>query len=200
MLRAVMAAALVLFALVAADPAFARHHQHQARHAPVCSNSDVMRPCQARISESRGRAARSLALKPRGRHSASSARRPHGRASLGLGRTVSGLVAPLAAKVAEIQAACGSRLISGVRHTLIAGTRTISLHAAGKAADVAGDPGCIYARLVGWPGGYSVDYAGVRHVHISWDPDGRREWGMRFRHGGGHRHARRHHQRLASRR
>jgi hypothetical protein len=115
---------------------------------------------------------------------------------------VAGLVGPLAAKVAQIQAACGSSMVSGVRHTRIAGTRTTSLHSYGKAADLAGNPACIYAQLTGWPGGYSIDYARVRHVHLSWDPDGRREWGVRFRHGGGrHHHAKRHahRQRLARR-
>ncbi len=106
---------------------------------------------------------------------------------------MAGIVAPLAAKVAEIQAACGSRPISGMRHTYIAGTRRISLHASGKAVDMAGNPGCIYAHLSGWQGGYSTDYGRMRHVHISYDPDGGREWGLHFRHGGGHRSAKRHH-------
>lgn len=98
-----------------------------------------------------------------------------------------GLVAPLAAKVAEITSTCGSHVISAVRHTFIAGTRHISLHASGKAADVTGNPSCIYAELRGWPGGYSVDYGRMRHVHISYDNLTFREWGARFRHGGGHR-------------
>ena len=102
--------------------------------------------------------------------------------------SASGLVAPLAAKVAEIEAACGSRVISGVRHTYIAGTRRISLHASGQAADVAGNPGCIYGHLSGWAGGYSTDYASVAHVHISW---GGPEHGIRFVHGGGRHHHRR---------
>ena len=99
-----------------------------------------------------------------------------------------GLVGPLADKVAEIVKTCGSRLISAVRHTFIAGTRRISLHASGKAADVAGNPSCIYAALKDWKGGYSVDYGRVAHVHLSYDPDGRREWGARFVHGGHRRH------------
>lgn len=103
-------------------------------------------------------------------------------------RSSSGLVAPLAAKVAEIQSACGSKLISGVRHTYIRGTRRISLHASGKAADMQGNPSCIYQHLSGWPGGYSTDYGRVRHVHISYDEAGGREWGYRFAHGGGHKH------------
>lgn len=100
-----------------------------------------------------------------------------------------GLVAPLASKVAAIVADCGSKLISGVRHTFVAGTHRISLHAFGEAADVSGNPSCIYSMLQGWPGGYSTDYGRMHHVHISYEPGGR-EWGTRFVHGGGghHRH------------
>lgn len=109
---------------------------------------------------------------------------------------VDGLVGPLAAKVAEICEKCGSRVVSGVRHTRIAGTRTMSLHASGRAADVHGNPSCIYAHLKGWPGGYSTDYhtaPGGKHVHISY---GGFEHGVRFVHrhyGKRHRYAKRHH-------
>lgn len=92
-----------------------------------------------------------------------------------------GLVAPLADKVAQIVSACGAQVISGVRHTRVAGTHALSLHASGQAADLRGNPGCIYAQLRGWPGGYSTDYARVNHVHISY---GGREQGLRFAHGG----------------
>lgn len=98
-------------------------------------------------------------------------------------------VAPvLADKVREIISTCGSTIWSTVRHTFIAGTRTISQHANGTAVDVHGNPSCIYAMLKGWPGGYTTDYARMNHVHISY---GGREHGLRFAHGGGHRHARR---------
>lgn len=103
----------------------------------------------------------------------------------------SGLVAPLAAKLASIQASCpGTVAVSGVRHTRIAGTNRISLHASGKAVDVAGPYGCIYAQLRGWPGGYTTDAGRMRHIHISYDADGGREMGQAFRHGGGRRYAR----------
>jgi len=101
-------------------------------------------------------------------------------------RAVSGIVAPLAAKVAEIQSACGSKIISAIRHTNVAGTRTRSLHASGQAVDMAGNPSCIYALLRGWAGGYSTDYSSVNHVHISY---GGREHGVRFAHRS---HAKRH--------
>ena len=104
-----------------------------------------------------------------------------------------GIVAPLAAKVAEIQSSCGSRVISAVRHSYIAGTRRISLHASGKAVDMAGNPSCIYSHLAGWSGGYSTDYGRVAHVHISYDASGGREMGIRFAHGGGRHHTRRAH-------
>lgn len=95
---------------------------------------------------------------------------------------LAGVYAPLAAKAQEIASACGSRVISGLRHTRVAGTRKWSLHASGHAVDMAGNPGCIYVHLKGWPGGYSVDYGRVRHVHISL---GGREDGVRFAHRGG---------------
>lgn len=98
--------------------------------------------------------------------------------------SLAGVVGPLAAKAREIQSACGGRVISAVRKTFIAGTRHISLHASGRAVDMAGNPACIYARLRDWPGGVSVDYGRVAHVHFSYALEGR-EWGLRFRHGGG---------------
>lgn len=105
------------------------------------------------------------------------------------GRSVSlsGVVAPLAAKARALVAICGARVISAVRHTRIAGTRRISLHASGRAVDLAGPRACLYRELAGWPGGVSTDYARVQHVHVSYDPPGvnarGREWGLRFAHG-----------------
>ncbi len=101
-----------------------------------------------------------------------------------------GLVGPLQAKLASIQAACpGTHAISGVRHTRIAGTRRMSLHAQGKAVDVRGPYSCIYGQLKGWSGGYSTDAGRVQHIHISYDGGGGREMGLRFAHGGGRRHS-----------
>lgn len=90
-----------------------------------------------------------------------------------------GVAPELAAKAREIVAACGSRVVSGVRHTRVAGTQRMSLHASGRAVDLAGNPGCIYARLRGWPGGVSIDYGRVKHVHFSL---GGGEHGLRFAH------------------
>lgn len=90
-----------------------------------------------------------------------------------------GVAPELAANAREIASACGSRIISGVRHTRVAGTRRMSLHASGRAVDMAGNPRCIYARLRGWPGGVSTDYGRVRHVHFSL---GGGEDGLRFAH------------------
>ena len=98
----------------------------------------------------------------------------------------------LAALASTLASACGSRVISGYRHTHVAGTRRLSLHASGKAIDVAGNPTCIYAHLRSWPGGVSIDYGRVRHVHISYDPEGGREMGLRFAHGYHRHYARRH--------
>jgi len=102
---------------------------------------------------------------------------------------VGGIVSPLAAKVREISSSCGSSIISGVRHTRIANTRTTSLHASGQAVDMRGNPRCIYQHLAGWAGGYSTDYGRVQHVHISYSGGGR-EWGLRFAHGTHHHRAR----------
>jgi len=124
---------------------------------------------------------------------------------------LSDLVAPLASKVQEILGVCpSSHIVSAYRPgARVAGTGHASLHSAypSKAADLAGNPGCIYAHLHGWSGGYSVDYGRVRHVHMSWSPPGSgylagREWHARFNHyGGGHRYrvltAHRRHHRLA---
>jgi hypothetical protein len=97
-------------------------------------------------------------------------------------RMLAGVVAPLAAKARQIVAACGSKVISGVRHTYVAGTGgRLSLHASGRAVDIKGNPACIMRHLHGWPGGASTDYAAVNHTHISYAPGGP-EWGARFRH------------------
>lgn len=106
-------------------------------------------------------------------------------------RWLAGVVAPLAAKAREIVTDCGSKVISGVRHTYIAGTGgRLSLHASGRAVDIKGNPACIMAHVRGWPGGVSTDYAAVNHTHISYAPGGP-EWGKRFAHyRGGKRHRR----------
>lgn len=102
----------------------------------------------------------------------------------------SGLIAPLAAKLAAIQSACpGTHAISGIRHTRIAGSRRMSLHAQGKAVDVRGPYGCIYGQLKDWKGGYSTDAGRAQHIHISYDEAGGREMGLRFAHSGGRRAA-----------
>lgn len=103
------------------------------------------------------------------------------RGSVGL----AGIVGPLADKIRSIAASCpGTSVVSAMRHSYVAGTRRISLHASGRAVDVSGRYGCIYGQLANWPGGYSIDAGRMRHIHISYDPRGR-EWGARFAHGGG---------------
>ncbi len=101
-----------------------------------------------------------------------------------------GLVGPLQSKLASIEAACpGTHAISTVRHTRIAGTRVMSLHAQGKAVDARGPYSCIYGQLQGWTGGYSTDAGRMAHIHISYDDASGREMGLRFAHGGGRRHS-----------
>ena len=95
-----------------------------------------------------------------------------------------GIKGPLATKVHEIVTSCGSTVISGWRPgARIAGTGRASLHASGRAVDIKGNPQCIYSHLQGWPGGYSIDYGAVRHVHVSL---GGTEDGLRFAHNGAH--------------
>lgn len=122
------------------------------------------------------------------------ARRSHGRSV-----SYAGLPGPLAAKVNELKLNCGAVVISAHRPgARIAGTGRRSLHAIGRAVDMQGPSGCIYAHLQGWPGGYSTDYARMRHVHISYMPGGQ-EWGSRFVHGGYRtRYAKRRHFHYAS--
>jgi hypothetical protein len=100
------------------------------------------------------------------------------------GRSVSlsGITPVLAAKAREIVADCGSLVISTISAR---GNR--SNHPTGRAVDLRGNPGCIYAHLKGWPGGYSTDYSAVAHVHISYNPGGQ-EWGLRFAHNNHGRH------------
>ncbi len=114
---------------------------------------------------------------------------------------IADLTPALARKVNEIVADCGSRVISGYRPgARIAGTGHASLHSRypSEAADLAGNPSCIYRHLHGWPGGYSVDYGRMKHVHISLAHD-RRERGARFNHYGGHRYAAHHRHRVVER-
>jgi len=100
--------------------------------------------------------------------------------------SLAGIVEPLAEKTRQIVQACSSHVISAVRHTFIKHTKRISLHAYGKAVDLQGNPSCMYSLLHAWPGGYSTDYQRVKHIHLSYDPQSRREWGARFVHGGHH--------------
>ena len=100
------------------------------------------------------------------------------------GDFAAGIKGQLATKAQEIVASCGSTVISGWRPgARIAGTRHVSLHASGRAVDIKGNPHCIYSHLQGWPGGYSIDYGAVQHVHVSL---GGTEDGLRFAHNGAH--------------
>lgn len=106
-------------------------------------------------------------------------------AQAGNSTSLAGLPAPLVAKVQEIVSACGSKVVSTFRSGAHTPSGHLSNHARHKAADVQGNPSCIYAHLRGqWSGGYSTDYArapGGPHVHISYNPGGM-EWGLRFVH------------------
>lgn len=108
-------------------------------------------------------------------------------------RALAGFPAQLVRKVEEIVTGCGSRVSSAYRPgAVVAGTNRPSLHRYRRAVDLVGSPKCAYAHLRGWPGGYSVDYSKVQHIHVSYSPHGR-EWGARFSHHhvGKTRHAKR---------
>ena len=97
------------------------------------------------------------------------------------------LPAELRAKVFEIIDACGTHVLrTFTPGAVIAGTHHLSEHAFCRAADLAGNPACIYAHLRGFRGGVSTDYARMQHVHVSWHLGGF-EQGVRFVHGGGYR-------------
>jgi hypothetical protein len=161
MLARLSGAALAVLCLLAvvADPADARRAKRSLAPVPVAGTTIDDRYPHLRDPEAHAIA----------------------RAWQGRNGSLSGIVRPLAAKAREIVASCGSRVISGVRHSYVAGTRLVSLHASGRAVDISGNPKCIYRALVGSSGGYSTDYARAKHVHISYAPGGR-EWGARFAH------------------
>jgi hypothetical protein len=141
----------------------ARHHQIVKKHVQA-KKYRITR--QAHGQRKVGRAAKRHAGKARG-------------------VSLAGVTPVLAAKARQIVASCGSTIVSAVSHR---GTR--SNHPSGRAVDLRGNPGCVYAQLKGWPGGYSTDYAAAGHVHISYNPGGQ-EWGLRFAHGK-HGHGTRH--------
>lgn len=98
--------------------------------------------------------------------------------------STAGLPGPLLAAIAQVQRACpGFRVISTFRRNArVRGSGRRSLHAVGRAADIAGGSyACAYAALKGFAGGVSTDAGRVRHIHLSWSPGGQ-EWGARFRH------------------
>ena len=110
----------------------------------------------------------------------------HGRSRTNRLAEVGSVNGSLGAKAREIVQNCGSAVISGFRPgARIAGSGPPSLHASGRAVDIRGNPSCIYAHLHSWPGGYSIDYGAVEHVHISL---GGNEDGLRFSHYSSHSH------------
>lgn len=119
------------------------------------------------------------------------------------GRSLAGIVKPLADKITQVASVCpGLRVISTIRPgAVVRGSGRPSLHRYGKAVDISGDYRCLYAALKTFAGGVSIDAHRVRHIHVSWDPKGR-EWGARFAHYRGGmkrtRHARHHRRQYAS--
>lgn len=106
-------------------------------------------------------------------------------------RDARGLPGPLAAAITNVQRQCpGFRVISAFRRgARVRGSGRPSLHASGRAADIAGGEfGCAYRVLAGFAGGMTTDAHRVRpnHIHLSWAPGGA-EFGRRFAHRGGSR-------------
>jgi hypothetical protein len=153
-----VAGALVLLLLASAASAYVKHRHHaQIKHAQI--KHHVSHHLHA------------------SHHTARSAL--YGGAPMGC------LPAELRSKVVEIVEACGTHVIrTFTPGALIFGTRYPSEHASCRAADLAGNPSCIYAHLRGFHGGVSTDYVRMAHVHISWHPGGW-EQGVRFVHRGG---------------
>ena len=155
-----IAAGLALLVLASAASAYVKHHRHhaQTKHAQAKHHASQ----RQHASHHPRRAA------------------PYDGAQLGC------LPSELRAKVVEIVDACGTHIIrTFTPGAIIAGTHHLSEHAFCRAADLAGNPTCIYAHLRGFHGGVSTDYGRMRHVHISWHPGGW-EQGVRFVHGGGY--------------
>ncbi|MDB5580489.1 MAG: hypothetical protein JWR80_5665 [Bradyrhizobium sp.] len=185
---------VVLFIFSFSSVAESSQHQRFRQGYGLHPSCNIIMPCV--VSSTRGATPASYFADPEGRFGAPGTWHPNFRKDF-FATPSHGLSGSLAAKVSEIVSSCGSKVISGVRHTRIAGTRHMSLHTSGKAVDMSGNPSCIYSALSGWPGGYSTDYGHMGHVHISYDPDGGREMGLRFRHGGHRRHPKRHYHRAA---
>lgn len=140
----------------------------------------LLAACYVAPSYARGAHHRHHAAHHRAHHAVAHARRSprpvHEAAHAG------NVIAALDAKVAELTADCGARVISGYRPgARVAGTGRVSEHAYGHARDVRGNYACIYRHLAGWTGGYSTDPGRVGHVHVSL---GGPEDGRRFRHRG----------------
>ncbi len=187
-MRVTILATAALAAVIVLPVDGASAHKGHGRHAHGVSTHKHQRHVQTnrgfvRKHHRHAHSARSAARKHRSHRVARAATRPQHRAQSGT--SLSGVVPALAAKAREIVQVCGSRVVSSVRHTNIAGTGRASLHSFGKAVDLQGNPRCIYAHVRSWAGGVSTDYGRVNHVHLSYDPQGRREWGLRFAHGGG---------------
>lgn len=166
-----VAAGLSVLVLASAASAYVRHHRGVASAG---HHAQTMQPWNWGYQGERQRRHAVRYARHRLRRSAH-----HDTAPLGC------LPAELRAKVVEIIGACGTHVLrTFTPGALIAGTQHLSEHAFCRAADLAGNPMCIYAHLRGFRGGISTDYGRMRHVHVSWHPGGW-EQGVRFVHGGG---------------
>jgi hypothetical protein len=170
---------MLTFASVIASPsqASARHH-HRPQHTQLHHGVDARDRYFCHVASCR-REMVLAHLRRHGRTRTASFIRRHREPN-----SAAGIHGQLEAKAHEIVSNCGSTIISEFRRgARIAGSGHASMHASGRAVDIKGNPKCIYSHLQGWPGGYSVDYGSVQHVHISL---GGFEDGVRFSHHGSH--------------
>lgn len=168
MTRGIAASTLLFGLFVFCVPASARTSHGVTGHHATDISSDRRHRHKARHRHHR-------------RHHAIRHRHRHRVAVAAPRQSLAGFPSPLVAKAHELERSCGSHIISAFRpHARIAGSGRVSNHALRKAIDMAGNPGCMYAHMKGWPGGYSVDYGRVRHIHISYNRQ--REWGLKFAH------------------
>jgi hypothetical protein len=162
------------------SPAQARGRHHQVQHHRYQHAERHFSRYASHRADARQHCARHCGVARAAWHSRGARHHFRSFASVPNRTNLASIGSTLAVKAREIVASCASSVISSFRPgARIAGSGHASMHASGRAVDIRGNPSCIYGHLQGWPGGYSVDYGAVQHVHISL---GGHEDGLRFSH------------------
>lgn len=183
-------ACAALFAAMASTPSAAASHKVISfKDDPHARTMPVYQPLKGSISPGPGRYERKAVKGKRAVVKRAVVKpAPVARTLTGYGETIargsvslSGVVPELAHFARSVMADCGSKVISALRNTRVRGSGAVSLHASGRAIDIAGNPSCIARHLAHWRGGASNDYHRISppHYHVSW---GGREQGRRFAH------------------